>query len=44
MKLYYTEKTKSLKHTANDIESFVDEFQEELLSRALTQVWVGICD
>ena len=37
-------KTTGLKHTANDIESFPYEAQEELQSRALTQSWVGICD
>ena len=36
------EKTTSLKHTANDIESFPYEAQEELQSLALTQSWVGI--
>ena len=38
------ENTTSLKHTANDIESFPFEAKEELQSRALTQTWVGICD
>ena len=38
------EKTTSLKHTANDIESFPYEVPEELQSRALTKSWVGICD
>ena len=38
------EKTTSLKHTANDIESFPYEVQEDLQSRALTQSWVGIGD
>ena len=38
------EKTTNLKHTANDIESFPYEAQEELQSRALDQSWVGICD
>ena len=38
------EKTISLKHTANDIESFPYEVQEEFQSRALTQSWVGVCD
>ena len=31
------EKTTSLKHTANEFESFLYEVQEELQSRALTQ-------
>ena len=38
------EKTTSLKLTANDIESFPYEAQEELQSRSMTQSWVGICD
>ena len=38
------EKTTSLKHTANDIESFPYEAQEKLQKRAMTQSWVGICD
>ena len=38
------DKTTSLKHTINDIESFPYEAQEELQSRALTQSWVGIRD
>ena len=38
------EKTTSLKHIANDIESFPYEAQEELQSRQLTQSWVSICD
>ena len=40
------EKTTSLKHTGDEIESFPYEFQEELQSRALTQsrALVGICD
>ena len=38
------EKTTSLKHTANDIESLPFEAQEELQSRPLTMSWVGICD
>ena len=38
------EKTTSLNYTANDIESFPHEAQEELQSRALTQSWVGTCD
>ena len=38
------EKTTSLKHTANDIESLPFEAQEELQSHPLTMSWVGICD
>ena len=38
------EKSTSLTHTSNDIESFPYEAQEELQSRVLTQSWVGICD
>ena len=38
------EKTTSLKNTANDIENFLYEAQEELQTRALNQSWVGICD
>ena len=38
------EKTTSMKHTTNHIESFPYEVQEELQSHALTQSRVGICD
>ena len=36
------EKTTSLKHTANDIESFPYEAQEQLQNRALTQSWAAL--
>ena len=38
------EKTTSMKHTTNHIESLPYEVQEELQSHALTQSSVGICD